>query len=268
MPYHDAHLHSDHSFDGEAAVLDYADAAAAMGLAGITVTDHLDLGAPGLGDVAFDGPGCLRDVMRARAAHPGIRVLYGVEAGLTAEDLGRTEAAVSGGGYDYVVASVHYIRGGDLYYPDYYDGRTKAEATEGYLAATIECLGAFNDYDCLGHLGYLSRYWPYPDKAFGDGDGDLAGMVDAVLRALAEGGKGLEVNTAGIAVGGKASPLPGYGIVARFLELGGENVTLGSDAHRAGDLGRGFGPAAEALRGLGLRYLAYYENRKPVHYRV
>ena len=53
-----------------------------------------------------------------------------------------------------------------------------------------------------------------------------------MLHALVESGTALEVNTSGLrySIG---VPFPHAAIVARFRELGGRALTIGSDAHRA-----------------------------------
>jgi histidinol-phosphatase (PHP family) len=70
-----------------------------------------------------------------------------------------------------------------------------------------------------------------------------------VLRALVESGSGLEVNTSGLRQS-PAETYPSPAIVARFRELGGRSVTVGSDAHRvrsfAYGLASGYRAAADA----------------------
>ena len=57
-------------------------------------------------------------------------------------------------------------------------------------------------------------------------------LYEPILRALVESGTALEVNTSGLRYSiGVTFPHPA--IVARFRELGGRALTIGSDAHRA-----------------------------------
>ena len=48
-----------------------------------------------------------------------------------------------------------------------------------------------------------------------------------------------------------------------FRGCGGELVTLGSDAHRPLDVGKGIAQAQELLRACGWRYFTVYQGRKP-----
>ena len=59
-------------------------------------------------------------------------------------------------------------------------------------------------------------------------------------------------------------PLPDLPLVKRYRELGGELVTLGSDAHTTADLGRGIAEGMEMLREAGFRYFTVYERHKPL----
>jgi histidinol-phosphatase (PHP family) len=48
-----------------------------------------------------------------------------------------------------------------------------------------------------------------------------------------------------------------------YRQLGGEIVTLGSDAHRVEDVGKGIEGAAQYLKELGFQYYTVYHRRKP-----
>ena len=61
---------------------------------------------------------------------------------------------------------------------------------------------------------------------------------------------------------------PCRGILKRYRKLGGEIVTVGSDAHEPSDLARGFDRAAEVLTACGFRYYTTFENRMPEFHRL
>ena len=87
--------------------------------------------------------------------------------------------------------------------------------------------------------------------------------IDQVFRALIQNGKALEVNTSGFRQKiGRA--LPDLPLLRRYRELGGELVTIGSDAHSTKDLGRGIDEGMDLLKEAGFRYLAVYERRRPI----
>ena len=121
---------------------------------------------------------------------------------------------------------------------------------------------AWGQFDALGHLTYPLRYI--------EGDHgipvDLSKhqeAIDGIFRALIDSGKALEVNTSGLRQKiGRA--LPDLPLVRRYRELGGELVTLGSDAHCVEDLGKGIEAGMDLLREAGFRRFAVYEQHKPI----
>ena len=59
-----------------------------------------------------------------------------------------------------------------------------------------------------------------------------------------------EINTAGLRRD-EAEAYPAWEILERYRALGGELVSIGSDAHRSVDIGHGFPEVAERLRAIG-----------------
>jgi histidinol-phosphatase (PHP family) len=51
--------------------------------------------------------------------------------------------------------------------------------------------------------------------------------------------------------------------LALYRELGGEILTVGSDAHVPENVGQGVPEAYDLIRAAGFRYIAVYEGRKP-----
>ena len=90
-------------------------------------------------------------------------------------------------------------------------------------------------------------------------------LIDEILRTLAEKGKGLELNTSGLDRCGGYLPTADY--FRRFKELGGEIVTVGSDAHQCVRVGQYSKEACELLGDI-FGYVCTFEGRKPVFHKV
>jgi histidinol phosphatase-like PHP family hydrolase len=155
---------------------------------------------------------------------------------------------------------------GDMIYPQCEYGRlfekySKSEAYAAYLRTLISLVDAYDCFDALGHFDYISRYSPYADPIMRYRD--FAGLFDALFGRLVSRGKALEINTATYRRLGGA-PSFDADIVRRYAELGGELLCLGSDAHRARDVGGQFGEFRDALRACGVKALAHFEERKPI----
>ena len=79
---------------------------------------------------------------------------------------------------------------------------------------------------------------------------------------MIEHGKGLEVNTAGLKYGLPFAH-PHSDIIKRYIELGGEIVTIGSDAHKPEHVAYDFEKVKSILRTCGVKYLTKFKSRKP-----
>ena len=119
---------------------------------------------------------------------------------------------------------------------------------------------AHDCFDVAGHLDFVVRYGPnknvcYSYEKYRD-------VFDEILKVLVEKGKGIECNTAGFKAG-LGHPHPTEAILKRYRELGGEILTLGSDAHVPEYVAYHFDQVGELLKGCGFRYYTVFKNRKP-----
>ena len=111
-----------------------------------------------------------------------------------------------------------------------------------------------------GHLDYVVRYGPTKNQNYRYAD--HAEVIDEILRTLIENEKGIEINTGGFRCDiGTTNPC--LEIVKRYRELGGEIITIGSDAHSTEYLQDHFDDAAEMLKEAGFKYYSVFENRIP-----
>lgn len=111
----------------------------------------------------------------------------------------------------------------------------------------------------LGHLDYVVRYGKNQAESYAWYQ--YADCIDEILKHLIYNGKGLELNTAGLKYGlGFAHPYPE--ILRRYKELGGEIITIGSDAHRPEHIAYDFAKAKEILKRFGFKYYSQFTGRK------
>ena len=81
-------------------------------------------------------------------------------------------------------------------------------------------------------------------------------VVRAVLAALVESGTALEVNASGLRQVSRET-YPSAAITARYRELGGRHVTIGSDAHRTDWFAYGLAEAYRQAAGAGFDVLTF-----------
>lgn len=265
----DYHLHTDHSGDSTAAMETQILAGIDRGLSYMCFTDHYDPEFPydKVPDVApgtfeLDHVAYRDEYLKMKEKYEGrIHLRFGVELGLQSSlHIDLASYVNSHPEFDFIIGSNHLCGGIDPYYPAFLQGRTEEEALCLYFEETLENLRSFSDIDSCGHLDYVARYLPHRDQFYTYAG--YADRIDPILRLIIDRGISLEINTAPLMKGMKHfNPMPE--ILARYLEMGGELITVGSDAHVPEKIAGCFEETAQILRSLSFKYYAVYENRKP-----
>lgn len=259
----DNHIHSSFSGDSEMNAEIACEKAIRLGLDGIAFTDHLDLDYPDYDEkflIDFDKYSNVMDQLRLRYREK-LKILKGIEVGYQPHVMENTNQVLTSYDFDFVILSVHIIDRQDPYTKEYFQGKSKAAAFTRYLELIFHSVSDFDNFDVVGHIGYIRRYCDYDDKSLRHSD--YPDLLDAILQKIIFKGKGLEINTSGYK-GILFTPIPDYDILIRYKELGGEIITIGSDAHSPEHIGMEFGRVRERLTKIGFRYLAHFEGRKPV----
>ncbi|MCC8017647.1 MAG: histidinol-phosphatase HisJ family protein [Lachnospiraceae bacterium] len=258
----DTHMHTSFSGDSDAAPEAMIEKAMELGLDGICITDHLDLDYPDDPDLfQLDLNAYLPGIANLREKYRGRFPVYtGIELGLQAHLADTHRDLVNTHDFDFVIGSSHVVHGADPYYPAYYEGRTEAEAYLEYFESIPENIRAFDEFDVYGHIDYVVRYGPNRNKFYSYAR--YQDVIDEILRLLIRRGKGIEVNTAGFRYG-LGHPNPTEEIIRRYRELGGEIITLGSDAHRPEQIAYGFDRIPDLLKSCGFRYFTVFHRRTP-----
>jgi len=239
----DCHIHSNHSLDGRDTMEAMCQQAIRKGLGGICFTEHLYLEREDESYGFFDYERYMADLETTRRRF-GDRLLIwsGIEISYQPYLEAEITAFLEDKTFDLVIGSVHYVDGEFVFGP-LTDGRSAEEAYGRYFEMVYQAAqtGLFN---VLGHLDVLKRsgvrrYGPFIYEPY-------AGQIEAILKAIIDTGTALEVNTSGLRQAPR-EPYPGLEVLQRYRELGGKLLTVGSDAHRASDVGRGIRETIECL---------------------
>ena len=164
-------------------------------------------------------------------------------------------------GLDFVIGSVHMFRDEDgctdLFYVDSdRDDAYYHHVIDAYLTEML-ALAKWGRFSVLGHL-------TLPVRCINETRGKNISFrphmaqVEEILRILIEKGVGIECNT-----NRGHTPLPDAEILTLYRRLGGEIITLGSDAHTADYLGCAIAERQELLRSCGFRYFTTFQKGKP-----
>ena len=265
---HDQHLHSRHSVDSKADPVANCEHALAAGLSGLTFTEHYDMHPSERGQCQWDYDAIAATIedLRRRFA-PQLEVGFGIEVDYQAAQKEEIIGYLDRHAFDVVLLSVHWCGGRPLHLPRRWQGLTAADMRRDYLAelrgAAQWCGELAADgrrpFDIVSHLDYVKRYllsyWGTPLERVAGAE------LDPILKAFIAAGVIPEINTAGLRRD-EAAAYPAYDVLQRYRELGGQFVSIGSDAHRSVDIGHGFGAAAARLEAIGFAGEAVFRERR------
>lgn len=266
----DCHFHTDFSADSETPIRAQIDRAISLGMKEICVTDHYDYGSGFCGvPFVFDIPAYLHTLKALKEEYRNrIRINTGIELGLMNReaDFIRRFPQEYGRDFDFVIGSSHFLGDSDPYYPEFWAGKREEDVLASYFKQSLKRIENLSDsFDSYGHLDYIVRYSPNKNTFYSYEK--FSSFIDPILKVLIERGKALECNTGGFKYGLR-EPNPCASVLKRYRELGGELITVGSDAHEPKYLGYEFERCREMLLECGFQYYTVYHERKPEFYKL
>ncbi len=262
----DYHLHSHHSGDCSAAMEEMIVSGIAAGLETMCFTEHNDFdyrphGKDTETDHTFElnADSYLYELLGLRSKYEGqIELLFGLECGMQPHLAKENVRFIKEHDYDFILASLHVCGGKDPYFPEFFESKSEEEALREYLEETFQNIRVFGNFDCLAHLDYIIRYCRQMDRQYEYAK--YKDILDKILNFLIDREKALELNTAGLRKG-MSEMNPCREVIARYHELGGELITIGSDAHKPEDVASHFDKAEELLKDCGFSYYTVYNGR-------
>lgn len=251
----DTHNHCEFSCDSKMTLPQAIAAAEKLGL-GFILTEHWDYEYPTNPEMfLFD-----RDAyFRKNEGFRSDTVLLGIEVGMQPHLAKRENAVARDYPFDYVIGSIHMMNGLDLYEETTFAGLSKEETMHIYLRDSLLCVENHTDFDALGHIDYICRYWPYADKEFHMERNQTE--WDQLFKILIERNIPVEINTRRLDDPVALAAL--FPLYKRYHQLGGKYCTLGSDAHYAEHVGRRLDTALKIARQANLRPV-YFKKRKMI----
>ncbi len=263
----DFHVHSEYSDDSEASLSSIIEKAISLGTSKICITDHHDIDftvqKPGGMDFQLDTDAYLDALKSLRDKYQDrIDIRFGVELGLMNTIVDKVNDYTNKyTDFDFIIGSSHLVHGVDPYYPAYYANRTETEALRDYFESILENVSLIDHYNVYGHLDYVVRYCPSKEKAFIFDD--HKDIFEAIFKIIIQKGKGIEINT-GSLYKGMSYAHPHMEILKLYKNMGGEIITVGSDAHDPKYLCYGFETyVRDVLTALGFKYFCTFKEQKP-----
>jgi histidinol-phosphatase (PHP family) len=237
------------------------EAARDAGVSGLAFTEHVEWHMRDSAYGYLQPSAYFDELQNLRARHrDDMRLLAGLELGNPHEYASEAQALLASAPWDYVLGSLHW--------QDDEPGWKPSTFAEGLEIAydryfrELNLLAKEGEYDVLAHFDLIRRdSWnvcrqTLPVEPY-------APVIRETLQAVIERGKGLEINTSGLAYG-LSEPCPGIKILRWYHELGGDILVFGSDAHYTADVGQHFDRARALAREAGFEQLALFKRRRVV----
>ncbi|PKM63010.1 MAG: hypothetical protein CVU97_02300 [Firmicutes bacterium HGW-Firmicutes-21] len=267
----DYHIHTKYSGDipeGKGSTVDeLCVAALSRGFTEIAITDHYDV--DGIYYGAFpnlDIESVFREVMAAREKYADkLSVLFGLEIGQAIHMPLEAKRYIDRFPFDYILGSVHSIRGIiDISFLDINNMKDEELLLlfKTYIAEMKE-LVEWGNFESLAHITYPYRYLKLAGREhLLDLENKGREIFEPILKRIIQKGISLEVNTSGLWQG-LGQTMPSDDLIRFYRQLGGEMITVGSDAHNERNLGMNIKETIDNLREIGFTNITRYKNRKP-----
>lgn len=261
----DFHVHSDNSPDGSNSVIELCESAIKKDFTYIALTDHCEI------DAFYKDRyniGYRQSYFEAKKAasifEMQLTVCAGVELGQATSDIATAETVLRMP-YDVVLGSIHSLPGMEDFYFLNYENVDVKKLFADYLDEVLK-LVEWGKFDSLAHLTYPLRYIN-GEHGYNLNTKDFGEEIEKILNGLISREIALEINTSGLRqpIG---STLPDLFCIELYKSLGGELITVGSDAHRAENLGDGVKKTLRILKQAGFTNYCIYRQRKPVFLKI
>lgn len=264
----DSHTHSSQSPDGENTLEEMAQRAVELGIRHYTITDHLEINKFYDEEFPYEEPVRQSSVLVPKLIEKyrdNIDIHYGVELGQPVHDYELTRRMLDSYDFEFIIGSCHMVKGWeDFYYLDYKE-IDPYHVLQLYFNELLE-MAQWGKFDILGHLTYPLRYIS-GDFGIKIDMSRYKSIIGEIFRTLIKNNMGIEVNTSGLRqkIG---VPLPDEPYLQMYRKLGGEIITVGSDAHRTADLGKGVAESIAMIKRCGFENIYYFDHRKPIAVKI
>lgn len=262
----DYHCHTAISHDSSASYYDMVMAEYDAGVRHLCVTDHCD--AVSWDTRAFD-PASLTVAQRELDAYEenrgrlpaDLELRMGMELAELIFLPEYTEQLSSAPWLDFILGSCHATwEYGDFYFQSYHDPAFNRRLTDLYLQ-NLQKVAELNYFDVMAHIGYIRRYAMRQGVDLAITLAEHGERIEHLLKTLLQNGRGIEINCSGLRDG--CGPFPSAEILKLYKSLGGEIITIGSDAHRPRDAAKSVAEGLQVLRDCGFRYITLFTKHKP-----
>lgn len=266
------HTHTKNSHDSQAEIPDICANAINAGLSGFAITDHCDCEYADDPAVKNNILNSFNDAQNAKEKYGDTLVISsGVEVGEALFNPSFAAEIINSAEWDVILGSVHAVRYKDWEMPfsliDFSDKTDSFinEYLKAYFDDVLETV-CTADFDVLCHLTVPLRYIIKKYNRNADIT-PFYPVIDEILKETIHRDAVLEINTSNYTFTDNFF-MPDEIITDKYIALGGDRFTIGSDAHIATDISKGLNEAAAMLKNKNIHKLIFFRNRIPVYYDI
>ena len=252
----DFHVHSNNSFDSKEKIIITCEEALKKGISDLAFTEHFSVDENKKTFGSMDFKKYFSEIDEAKSKFPSMNIYVGLELcepHLKIEDFKKELKELP---LDFVLGSIHNIGEKGLRTTAHFYNSTKCY--EAYFNEVLNMV-SMADFDIAAHIDLMARY-AY-DSVGGYDFSEHREVIEEILKKIISRDKGIEINTSGLRNSLK-SVHPKIEIVQLYKDLGGKIITIGSDAHKASDVGEGCNEALRLIEDLGFEYTYTFKNRQ------
>ena len=186
--------------------------------------------------------------------YPDLQVRIGLEVEYKAANEANIRSLTESFAFDYIIGSVHEIGNWAFDYPTEEENHYRQDSDEIYrdyfsLVEKAACSGLF---DIIGHYDLIKIFGVRPRT-------DVRDLASRSLEAIKEHGLTVEINT-----NGRYKPVkefyPEIKLIEQMIRME-IPLTLGSDAHEAGIVGRDLWEVCGLLKSMGIKEITGFKAK-------
>ena len=258
----DFHVHSNNSFDSKEKIITTCEEAIKKRISHIAFTEHFSVDENKKTFGTMDFKKYLSEIDEAKNKFPSINIYTGLELCEPHLKIEEFKKELENLPLDFILGSIHNVGEKGLRTTANFYNSTKCY--EVYFNQVLDMVSKA-DFDVLAHIDLMARY-AY-DSVGGYNFNEYKEVIEEILKKVISRNKGIEINTSGLRNSLK-SIHPKIEIVQLYKDLGGEIITIGSDAHKAFDVGEGCSEALRLIEDLGFKYIYTFKNRQAIQYKI
>ena len=262
----DFHIHSNTSSDNKMTIKEAYEAAAALGLKHICITNHHEPSEIKKGDykqsMTAEELENTKNHIEELKKDGRVQIWFGVEMSYTEKEEEYIQSYLAKHSFDFVLGSIHYNAGHIM---SDQKTREKLKDADPYIIDSIRKEYFMNLkkairsglFDAISHPDIYRR--AITEIPFSEEKYEWIDVADNLLNS----GTGFEINTSQ----SKTEPdgtYPRREVIELMIRKGVKKITIGSDAHAATDIGRNIGKTENLLKSLGVKEIYRFEKRQPI----